>query len=258
MIFKSNVLPAGRKLANTKLTLRRSLLFISLLLPTISLAAFRPIATLTGGINSSHFRTAQNVTLLAPFHDTFTGSNTDNENFIGLFLGYESPLYQGILWQLGVSYYHTNPLLAEGRILQFADPAFSNISYQEKITNNRIMLETKLLATIQKFMIFHPYVSVGAGRATNTAGSYTETPVAPYVVVHPESFGGHRTTSFTYAIGIGIDMELSENVRVGIGYRYAQLGNAQSGLMPNQDSKTVLKFNNQRSNEFLLTVSFLN
>ncbi len=231
-------------------------LFILLLLfPFISYASIRPIVTVMGGSDSPRFQTTQNITLMAPYQDTFTGSNTDATAIGGIFLGAESTLYRNFLWQLGLSYYQTSAFTANGTIWQFTDPNFNNIGYKESIRSKRVLIEGKILSTLKTFI--HPYVTLGAGESFNTAYSYSESALQPYAVTHPEPFENHTSFNFAYMVGIGVDLDVNEHIRVGATYHYVSLGDAKLGLMPDEESDDRLTYSNLSANEVLLSVSFL-
>ena len=223
----------------------------------IASSKIKPAVSLMGGVALTHFKTTENITLLPPYQDTFTGSNNDDTPFGGIFAGIESPFYQDFLWQIGLSYYQTSAFTAKGRIWQFTNPDFNNISYQEQIKNQQILIETKFLGTINKKIILHPYLTAALGEAINTASDYTETALQPYVVKHPADFSDHTSHAFSYAFGLGLDVELTDHVRFGVGYRYAYLGRAQLGTMPGQESDDRLTEKNLATNAFLFNISLL-
>ena len=72
-----------------------------------------------------------------------------------------------------------------------------------------------------------PFLMVGIGAAFNKTSNYY-TNVPSFFEFTPE-FSNHTQTNFTYAVGPGIDLSLSNAFRVGVGYRYTDLGPANTG-----------------------------
>ncbi len=233
-----------------------TLSILVLLFPVIAHANLRPVVSLAYGYDQANVSMVKNISLIAPFYNTYNSTNTnDTERTGSLFVGVESPLYRNFLWQIGLSYYVSSAFLGKGVVQQFGDPNFGNLLYQYKIQNNRIMVESKVLATLHKY--FHPYVVGGIGQSNNNTYGYVETPVASNDVAMPNSFASTTKHSFSYLIGVGIDVDLTNNLRLGASYRYAGLGKAGLGTIPNQASNTTITYNNLTSSEYLLQLSYV-
>jgi len=234
------------------------LLCIALFLFSINAQAhWRRVLTVETGSDSVYFKLTRNITLEQPYQDSFADENHSTALFGGLFAGLEQPLRRGLLWQIGLSYYLTSPLTANGTIFQFTDTSFGNLNFQSQIRSQRVLVETKLLATLPLTMPLHPYLLAGLGGAANTAYGYNETQVMSYAVLHPDRFSSHTTYSPSYALGLGMELELNPRLRLGGGYRYVYLGSASLGSMPSQESSDKLKYKNLVSNEFVFSLSYL-
>lgn len=72
-----------------------------------------------------------------------------------------------------------------------------------------------------------PFVTLGLGAAFNKVSDYY-TNVPPFLAFTPE-FSNHSQTNFTYAIGAGIDMPINTLFNIGVGYRFTDLGAANTG-----------------------------
>ncbi len=236
-----------------KLTLISALALIST--PLIGFASVRPVASLSAGVDVVNIHMTQNITILAPFQNSYV-ANTRIEDFVGgLFVGFETPLFSQVLGQLGVSYYENSGYLAQGIVYQFTDPAMGNLFYQYSIQSQRLLLEGKLLTTCHQK--YHPFINVGLGRTKNTASDYIETPVVSTSVPMTPGFGNNTSYSFTYLIGAGIEMDIDPHTRLGLMYRYVNLGKANLGTTPLQESTTTLSNNPLYTNEVMLQLTYL-
>ena len=98
-------------------------------------------------------------------------------------------------------------------------------TYSYSISSQQLLLETKLLNT--SFGPYHPYVLAGAGVAFNQASDYQTS--VPYSQSFTRMYQDNSNTSFSYALGTGLDMDLTEQVRLGVGYRFTDLGRVRLG-----------------------------
>ncbi len=224
--------------------------------PLMSFADFKPIMSLSLGSDRTNVYSTKSITLIPPFQNAYIGTNHyDTEAVIGLFLGAETFFSQNWAWQLGLSYFQSSVFTENGNVYQFSDPAFNNLTYQYNIQSRRIYLETKVSPVWRQ--IWHPYLSLGAGEAFNKAYAYIETPVSSENLPMAQPFAGHTTQSFTYLGGIGMDIDMGKNVRMGVGYRFVNLGNASLGMTPLQSSVNTISNSHLYTNEFLLQLTII-
>lgn len=191
-------------------------------------AKLRPVVGLHGGeaiamgLGSSH-----------SFPVGFTEyeySKTESTQIRGLFgglLGVEIEFEDSPLsLQTGVSYYQTTPFSSEGTLIQDAGELSPDVyNYHFKIKTYQILWESKLL--MDWGARYHPYASVGLGASINDAENYS-TNVDPFLAFTPE-FEDNQETSFSYSFGLGIDYDITEHFRFGLGYRFTDLGTAKTG-----------------------------
>lgn len=124
---------------------------------------------------------------------------------------------------LGAVYTNYN---ANGTLTQGADVASQDrFKYNYNAMSKQLMAETKLLYTFKEKI--HPYCLLGLGAAFNTAYSYNTN--APPFLTFTRQFSDNTTTAFTYALGLGVDFDATEGIRLGVGYRYADLGKVELG-----------------------------
>lgn len=218
-------------------------------------ASVHPVVSVALGEDVANIGMNQNIQIISPYYNTYSGNFHNNKLAGGIFLGVETPLMNSIFGQFGLSYYQSNAFLARGRVLQFGDPAFDNLNYNYNIQSQRVFLESKLLGSYKER--FHPYVNLGLGEARNKAYGYTETGVTSADVPMIPGFSAHTTHSFAYLVGVGMDVDLNAHMRLGGLYRFVSLGKARLSTSPLQDSSDTLKNNSLNTNEFLVQFSYL-
>jgi len=141
------------------------------------------------------------------------------------FIGREWHLDQDFYLQLAVSYYHFGELQAKGVLTQGADPgSSSNYDYSYNIRNYQILLESKWF---YERSIFKPYFSFGLGASINKASGY-EVDI-PNFVTFSRVYEDKTYTSFSYSVGTGLDFNVGESIRLGVGYRFSDLGKVTLG-----------------------------
>jgi opacity protein-like surface antigen len=231
--------------------------FLAALAPTVLFAVTpRPIVTFSLGSDRTNVFSSKSITLIPPFQNAYVGTNHyDTEAVMGLFVGAEAQFLQDWAYQLGLSYFQTSALTENGNVYQFSDPAFNNLMYQYQIQSRRVSVETKVSHAFRQ--IWHPYVTAGLGEAFNKAYGYSESPITSDAVPMTQAFGSHSSRSFTYSVGLGIDVDLQEHLRVGVGYRFVDLGNARLGTTPLQSDNSTISNTHLHTNEFLAQFSYV-
>ena len=188
-----------------------------------------PVIAFDAGINTSFdVGTSQNFPAAdtnSQFYDYTANTSRQSVGLAGIFLGYEWEWRTPWLIQTGISYHQSSAFTAKGTLTQGLDTASQDTyQYQYDILVRQLLIESKWLYTIQQY---HPYVLAGAGVAFNTASDYTTT--VPTESNLTAEYQNYTTTSFSYALGFGVDTDLSDHVRLGLGYRFTDLGKAQLG-----------------------------
>jgi opacity protein-like surface antigen len=153
------------------------------------------------------------------------GANTANMLWGG-FIG--SEVKQSPSWGIvaGLGYYQPNDLSTQGILTQGADALSSDTySYRYRTQSQQVLAEGKWF-WIAKEQI-QPFLMAGIGAAFNKTFNY-QTNVPPFLEFTPEFFN-HTKTNFTYVIGPGIDIRLTKSFRIGVAYRFADLGSANTG-----------------------------
>lgn len=151
---------------------------------------------------------------------------SDQSPFFNAFVGGQWPLTSNLDVQAGLAYYYIGSFSADGTVNQGVDPQSSNVyDVDYQIRSQSLLFDTKWLYAPGRY---HPYLSAGVGCAFNNASDFDVTIVPPFTTVSRE-FNDHDTTSFTYTVGLGVDVDVYERVRIGVGYRFSDLGKVSLG-----------------------------
>lgn len=191
---------------------------------------WQPILTLTGGIafsedagQSKNF--PANATSFSYYHYALHHTSESSTIFGGL-IGAEFPLNSPWLLQVGIAYYVPQSFNVKGIVTQGVDAASANqYPYQYTIQNHQLLLENKLFYAIERY---HPYVLLGIGPAWNRTKNFAVN-IDPPFTTFSNQFPSNTVTSFSYDIGFGMDINITEHLRFGLGYRFTDLGTAKTG-----------------------------
>jgi opacity protein-like surface antigen len=142
------------------------------------------------------------------------------------FAGGEGNLMPYFLLQAGFDYTQAASFSADGTLIQGTDShSQETYRYHYSVLTRQLLAEGKLL--LNSFNPFHPYVLAGLGVAINKASDYYIS--APVGTTFTRLYQNNTATSFTYTLGAGIDVDVTNNVRFGVGYRFSDLGTVQLG-----------------------------
>ena len=189
----------------------------------LSIMGFRPVVSLFGGVAGLSSNNSQ----------TFHG--TDDEIFVYNYNGQDTSTTTGFV---GV---------------------FFGAEHQLSVA--------KLFATANLSALpshpFYPYVSVGLGAAFNDASQFnTSTEETGSVNLTP-TFKSRSTTDFSYTLGLGVDTNVNQHVRVGVGYRFSDFGNASlsnGAIVFNQyryPTSFSLSVPNTYANQFIAQITYV-
>lgn len=225
------------------------------LLPAWVYAEVRPLVVLSTGVDVIDIGRSQDLTLLPPFENKYvTTKHSDQQLLGGGFVGFESNLKNNWAWQLGLAYYQDKTIPISGNVVQdtadFSDPS---LDYNYSIANCRVLLESKLLYNFKQQ--YHPYAIIGAGQGWNRSYGYTEQPIDTNNVPMLQSFASRSTRTFTYEVGAGLDYDVNSSIRVGGGYRFADLGAAKLGISSVQATDDYLQYKHLYSNQVVFQIS---
>lgn len=223
--------------------------------------SWRPVVALGLGASvATSIGKSQNFPIIDPISDEyFLYSSGGSSRVAALFDG-----FAGVEWnyrpkwkiQVGVDYNQSSSFSTSGNFIQGADViSQDNYTYHYNVITRQILAAGKLLYTFKH--IYHPYLFAGVGASFNKAYNYT-TNVPPFLTF-TRMYSDHTNTSFSYAAGFGVDVDVTRKIRAGIGYRFADLGRADLGN-PNIDGISVpgaLSQSHIYTNEVLAQVTWL-
>lgn len=188
--------------------------------------AIHPVFTFTAGASISHLGQSQSFAPLDLCRYNYKPQGTKTNILWGGFIG--SELRRSSAWGLmiGLGYYQPGTLSTTGTLIQGADSESDTAySYKYQTQSQQLLAEGKLY-WIAKERI-QAFLMVGMGAAFNKVSNY-QTTVPPFFEFTP-AFSNHTQSKFTYAFGPGIDLSLAKSFRVGVGYRFTDLGAANTG-----------------------------
>lgn len=223
--------------------------------PTI-LRGIQPVLTFTAGASISQLGQSQSFAPLDLCSYHYKSQSSKTNMLWGGFIG--SEVKRSSLWGLiaGLGYYQPNTLSTKGTLTQGADPTSDNTySYRYQTQSQQLLAEGKLY-WIAKERI-QPFLMVGIGAAFNKTSNY-QTSVPPFFEFTP-AFSNHTQTNFTYAVGPGIDVSLTKSFRVGVGYRFTNLGSANtgSGQLDTIPISNTLKQSHLYANQILAQFTYI-
>jgi len=162
--------------------------------------------------------------------EVFTYNTSDKGHgagFGGVFLGVEMPMSRpGVFAQTGLAYHYFGSINLHGSNTAGIEPATSTpYSYHYREQTQQLLFQGKVFATFSD--MFHPYLLAGLGAAFNRASDFNISTTQAGSVNLTPVFGSHTNTAFSYAFGIGMDMDIYPKVRVGVGYQFNHFGKAE-------------------------------
>ena len=232
----------------------------------------RPVGALFSGaswINSPN----QSVLLAGTDEELFTyyaPKSAVANDFIGGFVGVEKALsVQGLLLQIGVEYDNFQMVKVQGNSLAGVQDDTSTLYlYRVHLKRQQVMGSAKLLGTLQlpklRFNPLHPYFNLALGSAFNKANSFTTYPDRGTCTLNlTPTFADNSTTQFSYNIGLGVDMDITSQVRLGLGYRYSNFGHSSLGagiVRVGQYTASIdssVRFNTVSTNQLLAQLTYI-
>lgn len=183
-----------------------------------------------GGTNTINLTSKTTFPITSPVVDEFytytPSSQALTQGLIEAFVGVEHPINPLWLTQLGFAYTQTAMLKPSGNLLQGADISSADTyHYQYNVNLRQIMMQGKLMT--RRHDKFYPYLLAGLGVGVNTASNFSTT--APLNLTFTRSYTDNTQTSFAFRLGLGVDVQVLSNVRLGLAYRITDEGNISLG-----------------------------
>lgn len=233
---------------------------------TSSFAAFsipgswHPVFAVGAGVSSAKVGAVQEFAIINQLTDEFYyysgAQESQTSGLLDILLNAEWNLNADWMLQAGLDYNRTEPFLVNSVFLQGADAESSDsYLYRYNVKTNQFLVNSKLLYSLKNR--FHPYVFGGLGAAFNKAYKYTTN--VPTFITFTRNYYDNSNTNFSYALGVGIDTDVTPNMRVGIGYRYTDLGKVSLGnsFIDLSAVPGTLTQSNLHVNEFLVQLTWV-
>ena len=204
---------------------------------TVEEAGFHPFATVFGGpawrqqsSGTSTFVVTDNEKFI--YHPQ---SNSPTLGFGGVVAGLEHRLfYDNLYVQLGAEYDNFSGTSFHGNSLAGVELNTTTLyRYQYHTSTQQVMGTAKFYSILKApkgiNKNLYPYFSVGLGAAFNKANQFTTSTSETGSINLTPTYPSSSNTNFSYNLGIGVDMEVIEHLRFGLGYRYSNFGKVTLG-----------------------------
>ncbi|MBV9576706.1 MAG: porin family protein [Gammaproteobacteria bacterium] len=197
----------------------------------------------------------QTVDLTPDVTKTYTANKPTNTLPTGeLFLGIGTLFSTQAEGQIGLAFLAAQRANLSGNIWDDGDPNFNNYTYQYKVAHTAINLKAKLLGHWNLPII--PWISTSLGVAFNKAYAFSNTPTTFETIQSPD-FSSHTTKAFTYAIGIGVERQLTSSWQIGAGYEFSDWGKSALGPVPGGGSNRGLSLSHLYTNSILFNLTYI-
>ena len=157
-----------------------------------------------------------------------------------LFLGIQKAVSADIIGQLGLVTTATSIISLKGTIWEFSDPTFNNFAYKYKLSHTDVGIKGKLILKTNLFV--NPYVSSNIGMNFNQTQGLAVSPLTEEETYNPP-IENHRSSSFMYSFGIGVQKTINTNWQLAIGYQFKNLGQTSLIVDGDQLSSSELHLN---------------
>ena len=222
---------------------------------------WRPIIGLGGGISSAtNLGSSQNFPIVDPVTDEFyiysPESRTQTKGLFEAFLGAEHRFVSNWMLQAGLAYSETGTYNIKGNFLQGADVASADrYTYQFNAVTRQLLAQAKLMRPC--YDKFYPYFLLGLGGSFNTASNFS-TNVPPFLTFTRE-YENNQSNSFAFRVGVGVDVDIAQHLRLGVAYRFADLGGVRFGSanIDNTSVQGTLSQSNLYANEALIQLTYV-
>lgn len=150
--------------------------------------------------------------------------STQGSALFDAFVGAELPIWP-FNWQIGLGFKQAWNWNSHGSLLQGPTFAAANaFPYHYDILTRQVLVETKLLYELLK--CYRPYILFAAGQSFNEATGFATIVPAPLMT---RVYKDNTERSYTYMVGVGLDVNVLDYLRFGLGYRFGDLGQVQLG-----------------------------
>lgn len=160
------------------------------------------------------------------FYDYAVNRGNQTRFIWGSFLGGEFLINDTWTVQAGVGYYRPSTFHIHGFVTQGTSALLQNtFRYNYAIESAQYLVESKVLYNLYGY---HLYLIAGIGTARNYTSKFSVIIPNPQTITSP-IFQNNTSFPFTYEIGAGIDVSIADHMRLGLGYRFTDLGSSKTG-----------------------------
>jgi opacity protein-like surface antigen len=156
---------------------------------------------------------------------------------------------------LGLRYQHFSEREIEGSVTQYSTPIYTNYAYTWSSRSNVLSVNGKLNVFQLKRLL--PYISGGIGGAHNRTGAYKESAYANITPRLSPDYTSNNQTNFYYDAGVGLDVLVTTQLIVSLGYNYHSLGEITSGSGHHGWEGTRLGLDGFDTHTALLSLTYL-
>lgn len=236
----------------------RQVYSLTLLFASLSASAAHPlkfVGTLTGGAAWESAGETQTLFLSPTIEKKYVADETTDVLGEGeIFLGAQYTFAKHWQTQFGLAFAIMNPATLTGDIWDDAEPEFNNYEYSYMIKQSRLAVKGKLLRETQSRFI--PWISASLGASFNESYDFENNPTITEATSTP-NFASESSTSFTYAVGVGVQYEFTKHWQAGIAYEFADWGQSELGLTSGQTMTDHLELDHFYTNSLLLNITYL-
>ncbi len=164
----------------------------------------------------------------------FSFADQKQSGLLGIYggtAGLEIPLSirnTSLAWQVGLSFQQFAQRAVSGNAVQgiSGTASLNHYTYNYNINSNEILVNNRLVFNYRRY--FHPYADFALGQATNRTSNYQASPQDTSADL-PVLFANKTTNGLAYQLGLGVEADVAKNLRVGVGYRFSDLGKVSLG-----------------------------
>ncbi|MFJ1267131.1 outer membrane protein [Legionella lytica] len=186
-----------------------------------------------------------------------------SDGFLGGFLGVEHPIsWYNLLVQAGLEYSYFGPVGVQGLNTVSMTSGISTVHrYRYNLVAHQFLVSAKFLTTTHGR--YHPYALGGIGAAVTNMENFRVTPIQDGGMTTAPSFSENNSTRFSYSVGFGVDVDVNQYTRLGLGYRFSGLGDAalkRGKMLANNQVVPVpfaLGVHNTHANQLMAQLTFV-
>lgn len=152
-----------------------------------------------------------------------------------------------------INYQHYNNGNINGYVAQYGLSEFTNYRYSMQSASDVFMLQGKLDLAAWHHIL--PYISAGLGAALNHVNQYQETALENVTPRISPDYAGHTEKNWALSLGAGLDVILTKNYWVTLGYQRLYQGNFKSGSGADSWAGTKLDIGHGKTDMVFINLS---